>query len=124
MLKKMCLFAIICYQKCVSPFLATHCRYYPSCSEYAREVFMFQNPLVATFKTLTRILSCNQMFKGGIAYPKISIVLHINTFKPCAIKYWLIPSKTQKFNLKNISSVSQTFHLIKTDSKVSRVKEN
>lgn len=124
MLKKICLQAIAFYQSYISPFIGTHCRYYPSCSEYAKQVFLFQNPFVATFKTAGRILTCNQFFKGGIAYPSAFLHLEVRTYKPCLVLYWFIPSVTQR--LENIPSgivmQSQIFYIIKNYPKVSRVR--
>ncbi|WP_299547487.1 membrane protein insertion efficiency factor YidD [uncultured Helicobacter sp.] len=127
MIKIACLFIIKCYQRYISPLLGTNCRYYPSCSEYAKQAYLFQNPIIATFKTLRRIFSCNQLFKGGIAYPSASLSLRINVFKPCLIQYWLIPSSTPHYvfcNMPNgifLKINSQTFQIIKNYPKVSRV---
>jgi putative membrane protein insertion efficiency factor len=52
-------------------FTPSSCRYYPTCSEYARWLFLFDTPISATLKTSKRVLSCNQLFIGGIDYPKI-----------------------------------------------------
>ncbi|TLD85343.1 membrane protein insertion efficiency factor YidD [Helicobacter sp. MIT 11-5569] len=128
MFRNVCLFAIEGYQRFASPFLGMNCRYYPSCSEYAKQVYLFQNPFIATFKTLGRILSCNQFFEGGVAYPNISISLQVNVFKPCLVKYWLIPYKEQSYIFQNIpinrmllNIQLQAFQVIKNYSKVSRV---
>lgn len=124
MLKKICLQAIALYQAYISPFLGASCRYYPSCSEYAKQAFLFQNPFIAALKTAGRILTCNQLFKGGIAYPSAFLHLEVRTYKPCLVQYWFIPSTIQKF--KNIPSgivmQSQTFYIIKNYPKVSRVR--
>lgn len=127
MIKTACLFAIKSYQRYLSPLLGTNCRYYPSCSEYAKQAYLFQNPFIATLKTLGRILSCNQLFRGGIAYPSASLSLQIYVFKPCLVKYWLIPNHTPSYAFYNIPSCtfleikSQTFQIIKNYPKASRV---
>ena len=88
------------YQKYISPLTGSNCRFYPTCSEYAKWVFENQNIIVATYKTTTRILRCNQLFDGGIDYPKIK-------FKPkniiygekIDIKYYIIPYKKDIYYL-------------------------
>ena len=42
-----------------------HCRYTPSCSNYAKEAFLKFNFFKAFFLTVFRILRCNPLFKGG-----------------------------------------------------------
>ena len=76
------------------------CRYYPSCSEYTRQQFE-QNPLIpAIFHSTKRILTCNQLFPGGIDYVEVSGLrrnpqnLTINR-----IKYWLVPKADNRFYL-------------------------
>ena len=68
------------YQNYISPLTGSNCRFYPTCSEYAKWLFENDNPFVATIKTIARILRCNQFFEGGIDYPKIE-------FKPKNIVY-------------------------------------
>ena len=41
------------------------CRYYPSCSEYAKETFKKYNPFKALVLSLFRIIRCNPFSKGG-----------------------------------------------------------
>lgn len=61
------------YKKYISPLNPPCCRFYPTCSEYVAICFRFHNPLFATFKSIIRILKCNQLFKGGIEYPTIKV---------------------------------------------------
>ena len=56
----------------ISKLTPGSCRYYPTCSEYARWLYLHSNPLSATVKSALRIASCNQLFLGGIDYPKIT----------------------------------------------------
>jgi putative membrane protein insertion efficiency factor len=97
MLKKLLTKSINFYQLFISPLLGNNCRYYPSCSEYTKIQFELNNPLKALIKSLKRILTCNQLFKGGIDYPVID--MHIKNFhyKKIKVKYWLIPLKKNKF---------------------------
>ena len=55
----------------ISKMLPASCRYYPSCSEYAKWQFEFNAPQKAFAATSLRILRCNQFFKGGIDYPLV-----------------------------------------------------
>lgn len=126
MLKKMCLGAIAFYQSFISPVLGANCRYYPSCSEYAKQAFYFQNSFFATLKTLQRILTCNQFFCGGIAYPYMSLKIYVKFGAPCRVAYWLIPCKAKKKFYQIPKSIHLTaqkdkFYIVKNYVKVSRV---
>lgn len=85
------------YQKTLSALSIGSCRYYPSCSEYALWLLPFEHPFFALFKIMLRILTCNQFFDGGIAYPKACVKLRNITFAPKKIKYWLIPITNKNF---------------------------
>ena len=99
MIKKISIFAISFYQY-FSPFFGQKCRYYPSCSEYARQIYFFDNPFIATLKVIKRILSCNQFFSGGVAYPRTILKMQPFFKKPCAIKSWLVPIKSLKIRFQ------------------------
>ena len=127
MLKQFCVKTISFYQSFISPSLGMTCRYYPSCSEYSKQIFIFQNPFIALWKTLVRVVSCNQFFKGGIAYPQVSLKIESHFGSPNLVQYWLIPNTIQKYNPKNIPNgllpnlQTQKVYIIKNYSKVSRV---
>ncbi|MBR4496996.1 MAG: membrane protein insertion efficiency factor YidD [Acholeplasmatales bacterium] len=53
------------YQKGISPNNPPRCRFYPSCSQYAKECYLKFNFVKASFLTLKRLLRCNKLFKGG-----------------------------------------------------------
>ncbi len=55
----------------ISRMLPASCRYYPTCSEYAKWQFEFNRPDRAFAATALRILRCNQLFPGGIDYPRV-----------------------------------------------------
>lgn len=60
---------ITVYQKAISPLLGPRCRFYPSCSEYAK-VCLGKYPLsTATAKTVGRLLRCHPFNPGGIDLP-------------------------------------------------------
>jgi putative membrane protein insertion efficiency factor len=88
------------YQKYISPLTGSNCRFYPSCSEYAKWLFENDNIIIATFKSAGRILRCNQLFDGGIDYPKIKInTKKIVYGKKIEIKYFIIPYKKDIYYL-------------------------
>ncbi len=87
------------YQTFISPMLGNNCRYYPSCSEYTKMEFKFDSPIRAFFKSSKRILTCNQLFEGGIDFPVIKKSIKIDFFikKPDKIEYWLVPIKDNRY---------------------------
>lgn len=65
-LKKFLLFIIKVYRVYFSPLKRyTHCRYIPTCSQYAVEAIEKYGPFKGTFLALKRILRCNPFSKGG-----------------------------------------------------------
>ena len=54
---------ILGYKATLSPYLGSHCRFHPTCSTYALEVYRRHNPLRATALTAWRLLRC-QPFGG------------------------------------------------------------
>ena len=83
----------------ISKMLPANCRYYPTCSEYAKWQFEFNAPHKALAASTLRILRCNQLFKGGIDYPLVDYtppsplnLLDFNRFcGKIVITYWLVP---------------------------------
>ncbi|HIT44123.1 TPA: membrane protein insertion efficiency factor YidD [Candidatus Avacholeplasma faecigallinarum] len=53
------------YQNSISPNTAPKCRFYPSCSQYAKECYEKFNFVKASLLTTKRLLKCNRLFKGG-----------------------------------------------------------
>lgn len=84
----------------ISKMLPASCRYYPTCSEYAKWQFEFNRTDKALLQTTLRILKCNQLFDGGIDYPVVSykkpllLSLSLHRF---SIKYWIIPKEKEVF---------------------------
>jgi putative membrane protein insertion efficiency factor len=102
------------YQKFLTNFAYGSCRYYPTCSEYAKRQFQFNNIFLAFFNSSKRILSCNQLFAGGLDYPivsKVKLKLHSNIDK---IDFWLVP----------VEKGSKRFYLIKNFSNIQINKGN
>jgi len=76
------------------------CRYYPTCSEYAKwQLETNPNLFKALLFSMVRILRCNQLFVGGIDYPKISFNPSKNSRfcdHACSVKYWFVPDDRKK----------------------------
>jgi putative membrane protein insertion efficiency factor len=51
------------YQKIISPFLPSTCRYSPTCSAYAVEAIKKHGPFYGFYLALRRILSCHPWSK-------------------------------------------------------------
>lgn len=58
MLSSLFLLSIYCYQVLLSPFFGGHCRFHPSCSNYAREAFQNKGFAEAFTLVLLRLLKC------------------------------------------------------------------
>ncbi|MDR1731374.1 MAG: membrane protein insertion efficiency factor YidD [Synergistaceae bacterium] len=57
------------YQKCLSPLLGRHCRFYPSCSEYAAQVITEWGFFRGLGLTVKRLLKCGPWHEGGYDPP-------------------------------------------------------
>ena len=98
-MKKFYLTPLHAYQY-ISRLLPASCRYYPTCSEYAKWQFELNRADKALVQTTLRILRCNQLFDGGIDYPIIKYTppkLLCLVTKSFQIKYWIIPTKDNRF---------------------------
>lgn len=98
LIAKMIMKLLFAYQKFISPLLGNSCRYYPSCSEYAKWRFETEPVWRATIFTTARILRCNKLFDGGLDYPIVKFTPSKTTFlkeQPkllnSAVKYWFVP---------------------------------
>jgi putative membrane protein insertion efficiency factor len=54
------------YQLLISPLLPGSCRFYPSCSEYAREALQQHGAARGCWLTLKRVLRCHPWGTSGI----------------------------------------------------------
>jgi len=101
----------------ISRLLPASCRYYPSCSEYAKWQFTFNRPDKAFVQTTLRILRCNQLFEGGIDYPIIPyhpprLICPQPDF--LNIHYWFYPKEAGYFYvIKNYESNSLSLRGLK-----------
>ncbi|MBD3807539.1 MAG: membrane protein insertion efficiency factor YidD, partial [Epsilonproteobacteria bacterium] len=71
LVRKLLLKLLWLYQKFFTLLGYGSCRYYPTCSEYARINFENNSLLSAFYNSFIRILRCNQLFDGGIDYPTL-----------------------------------------------------
>ena len=53
------------YRKFISPMKRGHCRYIPTCSQYAIEALQKYGPIKGSYLAIRRILRCNPLHKGG-----------------------------------------------------------
>jgi uncharacterized protein len=58
--------AIRAYQLLISPALPASCRYYPSCSQYARQAVLKHGVIRGGYFALARIVRCNPWSPGGV----------------------------------------------------------
>ena len=57
------------YQTFISPGLGHHCRFYPSCSEYAYLAIQKYGCARGCYKGIRRILRCHPWNTGGVDVP-------------------------------------------------------
>jgi hypothetical protein len=53
------------YRYCVSPWLGPTCRFYPSCSEYARQAIERYGAVRGSWLAVKRVLRCHPWHSGG-----------------------------------------------------------
>ncbi len=58
--------AVRVYQWTVRPFIGAHCRFWPSCSEYAIDALRLHGALKGSAMATKRILRCNPWHPGGV----------------------------------------------------------
>jgi len=105
MIKKILLKLLWLYQKFFTLIGFGSCRYYPTCSEFARLNFENNSISSAFYHSFTRILRCNQLFEGGIEYPLLDkLKCKPKKLEVESIKYWLVPNKKNRYHIiKNFS---------------------
>ncbi len=58
--------AIVAYQRSLSPLLGPTCRFYPSCSQYAKEAVLKHGPLRGVSLGIRRVVRCHPWNPGGV----------------------------------------------------------
>ena len=54
------------YQFFISPLLGSNCRFYPTCSEYAKEALNTYGFFKGLLLTIYRLARCQPFSKGGV----------------------------------------------------------
>ena len=65
MLNKLIIALIRFYQLCISPMLGPHCRFTPTCSQYALEAIKTHGAFKGIILTAKRIAKCHPFHHGG-----------------------------------------------------------
>ena len=65
LLRKLAVAPIRFYQYCISPLFPARCRYYPTCSAYAREAVLVHGIGKGGIMALLRIVRCHPWSAGG-----------------------------------------------------------
>jgi putative membrane protein insertion efficiency factor len=106
MIRKPLLLLLEFYQKFLTLLGFGSCRYYPTCSEYAKWQFQKNNLLKAFFYSALRILRCNQLFPGGIDYPVVKknlifkrVCYHNANQNKIIVQFWLVPKEGNSYYL-------------------------
>jgi len=66
MIKRVLIILIDGYRLLLSPFFGTQCRFYPTCSAYAREAIDVHGTGRGTWLAVRRILRCHPWCAGGV----------------------------------------------------------
>jgi putative membrane protein insertion efficiency factor len=53
------------YRRWISPMMGPHCRFTPSCSEYAIEAISTHGAVVGSWLAVRRLVRCQPFFAGG-----------------------------------------------------------
>jgi len=64
-MRQLLLLPIRFYQYAISPMMASHCRHYPTCSQYALEAIQHHGPLKGGYLATARLLRCHPWAEGG-----------------------------------------------------------
>lgn len=56
---------VVVYQKWISPLTPNRCRFYPSCSQYAKEALLAYGLFRGCLMTFRRLIRCHPWNPGG-----------------------------------------------------------
>mgnify|MGYP000482835549 CR=1 FL=1 len=65
-MKTLLLALLSIYQYLLSPWVGQHCRFHPTCSEYAREAIQTHGALKGTWLAARRLSRCHPWHAGGL----------------------------------------------------------
>ncbi|MDH3689762.1 MAG: membrane protein insertion efficiency factor YidD [Gammaproteobacteria bacterium] len=65
-MQKLLLGCLRTYRYLVSPMLGQHCRFYPSCSQYAIDAVEYHGATKGVGMALRRVLRCHPWHRGGV----------------------------------------------------------
>jgi putative membrane protein insertion efficiency factor len=72
--------AIRVYQVLLGPFMGGHCRFHPSCSNYAIEAYRLHGPVRGSWLTLRRLSRCHPIpWLNGRGYDPVPLPEHTPT---------------------------------------------
>ncbi|MBC8465657.1 membrane protein insertion efficiency factor YidD [bacterium] len=66
MLSTIIISTIRVYQKFISPLTGNSCRFYPTCSDYAKEAITTHGLIFGSMLTSKRLIKCGPWHSGGI----------------------------------------------------------
>lgn len=69
MVKRALLGLIWLYRRGLSPLWGPRCRFYPSCSEYARQALEKHGLLKGSWLAIRRLARCHPLSRGGVDLP-------------------------------------------------------
>ena len=84
MIKKSFILLISFYKTFISPVLPPSCRFYPSCSDYARSSIEAHGALRGCYLALRRLLKCHPYHEGG--FDPVPESFHWHAFRQCIKK--------------------------------------
>ena len=65
-MRQVLIILIKAYRYLVSPWLGSHCRFYPSCSQYALEALQEHGAVRGSWLSLRRLSRCHPWHAGGV----------------------------------------------------------
>jgi uncharacterized protein len=65
-LRELFLLPLHLYRRVISPLIRPHCRYHPSCSEYALEAVREYGVIRGSVLAAWRVMRCNPWSAGGV----------------------------------------------------------
>ena len=65
-MRELLILPIKLYQWAISPLIGPHCRFYPSCSQYAAEAILKHGVLRGSWLAIARLARCHPWHPGGV----------------------------------------------------------